>query len=87
MQEFTCKDCQNRHPGCHDHCEKYQTEKRTMKRASLPRERPKPFKGTLISSMPTVCAALRKKTAAPAATDNPQPLSRVAQYAASHATK
>ena len=29
MQEFTCKDCQNRHPGCHDKCEKYQAEKKT----------------------------------------------------------
>ena len=28
MQEFTCCACQNRHPGCHDHCEKYQTEKK-----------------------------------------------------------
>ena len=24
---FTCKDCPNRYPGCHDKCEKYQKEK------------------------------------------------------------
>ena len=24
---FTCKDCGNRHPGCHSQCEKYQKEK------------------------------------------------------------
>ena len=24
---FTCKDCGNRYPGCHDKCEKYQKEK------------------------------------------------------------
>ena len=29
MQEFTCKDCPTRHPGCHDKCEKYQAEKKT----------------------------------------------------------
>ena len=29
MQDFTCKDCQNRQPGCHDKCEKYQAEKKT----------------------------------------------------------
>lgn len=28
MKEFTCKDCTTRHPGCHDKCEKYQTEKK-----------------------------------------------------------
>lgn len=22
-----CKDCADRHPACHSHCEKYQTEK------------------------------------------------------------
>lgn len=27
MAIFTCKDCSDRHPGCHDHCEKYQNEK------------------------------------------------------------
>ena len=26
MQEFTCKDCPDRYPGCHDKCEKYQAE-------------------------------------------------------------
>jgi hypothetical protein len=25
--KFTCKDCPNRYPGCHDKCEKYQREK------------------------------------------------------------
>lgn len=24
---FTCKDCPDRYPGCHDKCEKYQKEK------------------------------------------------------------
>lgn len=24
---FTCKGCPERHPGCHDKCEKYQAEK------------------------------------------------------------
>ena len=24
---FSCKDCENRFPGCHDRCEKYQREK------------------------------------------------------------
>lgn len=26
---FTCKDCGNRHPGCHSQCEKYKKEKAT----------------------------------------------------------
>lgn len=25
--KFTCKGCEKREPGCHDHCEKYQKEK------------------------------------------------------------
>lgn len=25
--KFTCKDCPNRYPACHDKCEKYQREK------------------------------------------------------------
>lgn len=24
---FTCKDCPDRYPGCHDHCNKYKREK------------------------------------------------------------
>lgn len=24
---FTCKGCENRHPGCHSECEKYKAEK------------------------------------------------------------
>lgn len=24
---FTCKDCPDRYPGCHDHCKKYKREK------------------------------------------------------------
>lgn len=24
---FRCKDCAERYPGCHDHCEKYQEDK------------------------------------------------------------
>lgn len=24
---FTCKDCPDRYPGCHDKCEKYRKEK------------------------------------------------------------
>ena len=27
IMTFTCKDCGNRHPGCHSQCEKYQKEK------------------------------------------------------------
>lgn len=25
---FPCKDCPERHSGCHDHCERYQAAKR-----------------------------------------------------------
>ena len=25
---FTCNDCEKRHPGCHDKCEKYLAEKK-----------------------------------------------------------
>jgi hypothetical protein len=28
VANFTCKDCDQRHPGCHDKCEKYQAEKK-----------------------------------------------------------
>lgn len=24
---LVCKDCEDRHPGCHDHCEKYARSK------------------------------------------------------------
>ena len=24
---YSCKDCGDRYPGCHDHCEKYKAEK------------------------------------------------------------
>ena len=31
MQKITvCKDCPDRHPACHDHCEKYQEAKRKV---------------------------------------------------------
>lgn len=32
MGLFTCKDCPNRYPGCHDKCEKYKTEKAEYER-------------------------------------------------------
>lgn len=25
--QTTCKDCPDRYPGCHDHCEKYQSRR------------------------------------------------------------
>ena len=27
MRIYSCKDCGNRHPGCHGHCETYKKEK------------------------------------------------------------
>lgn len=27
MIDSVCKDCEERHPACHDHCEKYLTAK------------------------------------------------------------
>lgn len=40
MNNFTCKDCGNRHPGCHGQCEKYQKEKATYeeRKAALTKE-------------------------------------------------
>lgn len=28
-----CKDCTDRYPACHDHCERYRTEKATEQQA------------------------------------------------------
>ena len=25
---FSCKDCEDRYPGCHDHCKRYKAEKK-----------------------------------------------------------
>ena len=30
---FTCKNCEDREPGCHDKCKKYQKEKAAWERA------------------------------------------------------
>ena len=27
IPNFRCKDCTDRYPGCHDHCEKYKEDK------------------------------------------------------------
>lgn len=29
---FPCKDCADRYPGCHDHCERYKAEKARIKK-------------------------------------------------------
>ena len=30
MGEFSCKNCEERHPGCHDHCESYRKQREEM---------------------------------------------------------
>ena len=32
---FTCKDCPDRYPGCHDHCKKYKREKEIWDKQKL----------------------------------------------------
>ena len=38
---FTCNDCTNRHPGCHDKCEKYKREKAEWDRMKAERDKDK----------------------------------------------
>lgn len=55
---FSCKNCQDRYPGCHSHCEKYQKEK-----AEHDKRKSEIYKEKFISYY-TIGSICRKKNAA-----------------------
>ena len=47
MANFTCKDCDQRHPGCHDKCEKYQAEKKAYEERQAVKRKYNDLRGAL----------------------------------------
>lgn len=61
---FTCNDCTNRHPGCHDKCEKYNREKAEWERRKAIRDRDKDawyYTNKTIANLRDANAKSRKK--------------------------
>ncbi len=45
LGDYKCKGCQDRHPGCHDHCESYQQVKKGVdQKKNLIYKMKKPYK-------------------------------------------
>ena len=48
MAIYSCMNCQNRYPGCHDHCQKYQAEKAAHEKEKAARDFQRQIKGGLV---------------------------------------
>ena len=59
--KFSCKDCPDRHPGCHAACEKYKAEKAAHEAIRAENARIGAIKGGLTSYQITIAQRNRKR--------------------------
>jgi hypothetical protein len=58
---FSCKDCQQRHDGCHATCETYKTERAAYLERKAAYDRERYINGELVGQRSDAVAKIKKK--------------------------